>query len=247
MRLASGTETRCDGGVSHDLDGLEAFERVARALGDATRVRMLALLMDGRALTAKELAYGAGVEPATATTHLARLAEAGLVADLRQGRHRYVRLRSPDVARAIESLMQLEPVAPALPRVSPALQRARFCYDHLAGELGTALYARLREASWLELDRCDGRVEVTSAGIAGLAALGVSRTAAARSRRPYACACLDWTERRDHLGGVLGATLGERFVALGWIARSDRTPRVVQVTAAGREAFARELGLALSA
>lgn len=216
---------------NQDNAGLEDF---AKVIGDATRIRMLQLLMEGRALTAKELAYGAGVEPATATAHLRRLLDGGLVAVAAQGRHKYFRFASPQVAELMELLMVVaphaRPKAPA-PRVEQALREARMCYDHLAGELGIAIADALVRQGLLRKD--EDAFAVTRKGTNWFGALGIDLEAVRGKRRKFAAPCLDWSERRDHLGGALGAALAERLVDLGWIARK-RNSRAVQVTEAGR-------------
>jgi hypothetical protein len=203
---------------------------------------MLTLLMEGRALTAKELAYGAGVVPATATSHLARLRDDGLVTWAAQGRHKYFRLASPAVAQLVESLMVI--ARPAAPRAASdePIRVARFCYDHLAGRLGTRLAASLLDRGLLEAG--DGAYAVAGAGERWFAGFGIDLGALRRSRRAFARPCLDWSERTDHLGGAVGAALADRMTELGWIARRKRS-RVVTVTADGAEALRRELGVTL--
>jgi len=219
--------------------------RLARALGEPTRIRMLTLLMDGRALTAKELAYGSGVEPATATAHLRRLAADALVAVRPQGRHKYFRLATPAVARCIEAMLVV-----ARPRTSPtdepplAHEAARFCYDHLAGQLGIALAAGLVGRCWLEVER--GAFAPTARGRAGFREFGIDLDALARGRRLLAPACLDWSERRDHVGGALGAALAGRLLELRWIRRPP-TPRAVAVTPRGKDGLRASFGIDLPA
>jgi DNA-binding transcriptional ArsR family regulator len=220
--------------------GLEAF---AKILGDATRIRMLQLLMEGRALTAKELAYGAHVEPATATQHLRRLQEGGLVMVKAQGRHKYFRPASPLVAELMELLMVLAPdggVKSPSPRVEEPLRRGRMCYDHLAGELGIGITEGLVKQGILRKEA--DAFAVTRRGGAWFAAFGIDLDAARGLRRKFAASCLDWSERRDHLGGALGAALAERLVDLGWIARK-RNSRAVSVTEAGRRKLAEDFKL----
>ncbi|WP_119302170.1 ArsR/SmtB family transcription factor [Dongia deserti] len=210
--------------------GLESF---AKIIGDATRIRMLQLLMEGRALTAKELAYGARVEPATATQHLRRLQEGGLVSMKAQGRHKYFKLASAQVAELMELLMVLAPARNGRsvePRIEEPLRRGRMCYDHLAGELGIGITEALVKQGVLRQET-DAFV-LTRRGGAWFAALGIDVEAARALRRKFATSCLDWSERRDHLGGALGAALAERLVDLGWIARK-RNSRAVTVTEAG--------------
>jgi DNA-binding transcriptional ArsR family regulator len=210
------------------------LESFAKVIGDATRIRMLQLLMEGRALTAKELAYGARVEPATATQHLRRLQEGGLVSVKAQGRHKYFKLASPLVAELMELLMVLAPdqsVKSPTPRVEEPLRRGRMCYDHLAGELGIGITEALVKQGILRKEA--DAFTVTKRGGAWFAELGIDVETARALRRKFAASCLDWTERRDHLGGALGAALAERLVDLGWIARK-RNSRAVAVTEAGK-------------
>src|SRR5690606_34236042 len=132
--------------------------RIAAAVGDARRIQMLALLMEGRALTAKELALGAGIVPATATSHLKRLLEDGLLASASQGRHKYFRFASDDVAQLVETLMRVAPRRPApAARADEPVRRARFCYDHLAGTLGTSLFSMMLRKDWLRDDLEDAK------------------------------------------------------------------------------------------
>jgi DNA-binding transcriptional ArsR family regulator len=215
--------------------GLESF---AKIIGDATRIRMLQLLMEGRALTAKELAYGALVEPATGTQHLRRLQEGGLVSVRAQGRHKYFKLASPLVAELMELLMVLTPdqkIHAVAPRVEEPLRRGRMCYDHLAGELGIGITEALVRQGILRKEA--DSFAVTRRGGAWFAELGIDVETARALRRKFAATCLDWSERRDHLGGALGAALAERLVDLGWIARK-RNSRAVTVTEAGRRRLA---------
>jgi len=219
------------------------LRRLAQTIGDASRIGMLTLLMEGRALTAKELAYGAAIEPATASSHLRRLEQDGLVSVCQQGRHKYFRLASPEVARLVESLMVL---APTRPQVKPSevepIRQARFCYDHLAGRLGLALTETLVERELLAVT--DDEFIPTAAGEAWFTDFGVDLAALRRRRRQFAPRCLDWSERRDHLAGALGAALAERLQENGWIARQKHS-RVVTLTEAGRAGLAERLGLTL--
>jgi DNA-binding transcriptional ArsR family regulator len=221
------------------------LESFAKIIGDATRIRMLQLLMEGRALTAKELAYGARVEPATATQHLRRLQEGGLVSCKAQGRHKYFKPASPLVAELMELLMVLAPdqkMKAPTPRAEEPLRRGRMCYDHLAGELGIGITEALVKQGILRKEA--DAFAVTRRGGAWFAELGIDLEAARALRRKFAASCLDWTERRDHLGGALGAALAERLVDLGWIARKRNT-RAVSVTEAGRRRLADEFRLDL--
>jgi len=214
--------------------GEASLESFAKIIGDATRIRMLQLLMEGRALTAKELAYGARVEPATATQHLRRLQEGGLVSVRAQGRHKYFKPASPLVAELMELLMVLAPDQKrrtVAARVEEPLRRGRMCYDHLAGELGIGITEALVKNGVLRKEA--DSFALTRRGADWFAGLGIDVEAARSLRRKFAATCLDWSERRDHLGGALGAALAERLVDLGWVARK-RNSRAVTVTEAGR-------------
>ena len=222
------------------------LERFAKIIGDATRIRMLQLLMEGRALTAKELAYGARVEPATATQHLRRLQEGGLISVKVQGRHKYFKPASPQVAELMELLMVLAPDHKGRavgPRVEEPLRRGRMCYDHLAGELGIAITEGLVKQGILRKEA--DAFALTRRGADWFGELGIDVDAARALRRKFAATCLDWSERRDHLGGALGAALAERLVDLGWITRK-RNSRAVSVTETGRRRLAEEFRLVLS-
>lgn len=218
--------------------------RLAATVGDPRRIQMLALLMEGRALTAKELALGAGIEPATATAHLKRLVDDGLLESTAQGRHKYFRFASEQVAQLVESLMRIAPPrkAQTAERAQEPIRQARFCYDHLAGSLGTGMFSAMLGKRWLEADGDDTRqLLITKRGEKELGALGLDLDAVRARRRQLACRCLDWSERRDHLGGALGAALAEQFRVMKWITR-EKHSRVVRVTAVGVEEF-RGLGV----
>ena len=227
------------------------LSRLAGTVGDARRVQMLALLMEGRALTAKELALGSGIGPATATAHLRRLLEDGLVVSTAQGRHKYFRLADHQVAQLVESLMRVaerRPTQLARPAAPEPIREARFCYDHLAGSLGTALLALMRRKGWLlatPTESLPKALTLSPKGDRALNDMGISIPEVRSRRRQFACTCLDWSERRDHLGGALGAALAEHFTDAGWIARKKHT-RVVSITAEGSAQFAR-LGIKLPA
>ncbi|HET7462706.1 MAG TPA: helix-turn-helix transcriptional regulator [Longimicrobium sp.] len=225
------------------MDATADLVRVARTIGEPSRVRMLALLMGGRALTAKELAHGASIDPATATAHLRRLLDDGLLDVAAQGRHKYFRLRGPEVAALVEQLMVVsgsDGAAPAAP--GQPIRIARFCYDHLAGRLGTAITAAL--VSRGALAHHDGGFTVTADGDAWFRALGVEVEPLRRARRAFARACLDWSERTDHLAGSLGAALAARMLEIGWIERVRRS-RVVTITATGRRELCERLGVVI--
>jgi DNA-binding transcriptional ArsR family regulator len=225
------------------------FAEVAALAGDPARAGMLHALMDGRALTASELARVAGVTPQTASGHLARMTDAGLVQVEKQGRHRYHRLASPAVAQMMESIMQvasgLEAMRPP-PATGPrdgALRAARTCYDHLAGRLGVALTDALAAGGYLELERDAGLV--TDAGIALFTRIGIDVAAlsADRGRRARVLCrpCLDWSERRPHLAGSVGAALCACSFDEDWIRRVKGT-RAVTITPRGQRVFREVIG-----
>ncbi|MFM9860234.1 winged helix-turn-helix domain-containing protein [Pseudoxanthobacter sp. M-2] len=212
---------------------------VAALLGDPARANMLTALMDGRALTASELAGEAGVGLPTASGHLSKLEAGGLVAVEKQGRHRYFRLSGSDVAAVLEGLMGLADRTGAVrtrpgPK-EPALRVARLCYDHLAGERGVALLDGLRRRGVLA--EHDGELAPTPAGRAFLRDFGIDLAPLAGKRRPLCRACLDWSERRHHLAGSLGAALLTRMAELSWL-KVGETGRIVAFTPAGERAFA---------
>jgi DNA-binding transcriptional ArsR family regulator len=208
---------------------------VAALLGDPARANILTALMDGRALTAKELAFAAHVSPPTASGHLARLTDASLLAAVKQGRHRYFRLASPLVGQMVESIMAVagpEPQTPTAWRGGEALRTARTCYDHLAGRLGVAIADALTDAGHLALSPDGG--ELTQSGHSLLTDFGAHPPP---GKRIFCRPCLDWSERRSHIAGRLGAALAARCLELNWIAR-QRDSRAVTITAAGTQGFA---------
>lgn len=225
-----------------------AFAEIATLAGDPARAGMLHALMDGRALTAGELAEAAGITPQTASGHLGKLAAGGLLAVEKQGRHRYHRLASPAVARMLESIMQV--AADQTSRRKPivtgprdkALRAARTCYDHLAGHLGVALADSLIANAQIELTADAGIV--TARGVTLFDKLGVEYAARkpGHHARMLCRPCLDWSERRPHLAGSLGAALCTHCLESGWIRRIDGT-RAVNVTTKGRGAFRNLFGI----
>jgi DNA-binding transcriptional ArsR family regulator len=218
---------------------------VAALVGEPARAEMLTALMRGdQALTATELAGIAGVTKQTASAHLANLQGAGLIAVESQGRHRYFRLADRDVAQLLESLMGVAFRTGAVrlrssPR-EPALRKARVCYDHLAGDLGVQVFDSL--AAQRLLRKKGGALELTLAGRRWCAEIGVDLESLARQRRPLARPCLDWSVRRHHLAGSLGAALLTRCIELGWLRRA-RDSRVLDFSAAGERAFRERFGL----
>jgi DNA-binding transcriptional ArsR family regulator len=285
------------------------FAPVAALMADSARATMLVALLDDRPLAAGELARVAGVTPATASAHLARLLQGGLVVAQRQGRHRYYRLAGHDVAQAIEALAHLSPAVPVRSlrhsQDAAALDSARTCYDHLAGRAGVALFgallsrglitrhpppplhapapelrsspapearprsapaaptaraprARSRPAAHAqdaprapsdvppEAETGPAIIHLTAGGNAALAAFGIDIEGLRTSRRRFVGECLDWTQRRSHLNGAVGAALTDRLFELGWIERGKRR-RAVRVTRAGEDGLAATFGCSLDA
>jgi DNA-binding transcriptional ArsR family regulator len=209
---------------------------VAALIGNPASANMLVALMAGPALTATELAQEAGLTASTVSGHLAKLEKAGLVAIERQGRHRYFRLADRDVAAALEALMPVAARAGHLrvrtgPR-DPEMRRARSCYDHLAGDLAVTMFDRFVERGLLV--RRGDAMQVTKAGERFFAKGGIDIGALGSDRRPLCRPCLDWSERRSHLSGSLGAAILERILASGWAVR-ERRSRVVRFSAAGEQ------------
>jgi DNA-binding transcriptional ArsR family regulator len=282
--------------IARDVDVVPA----AALIAEPTRAAMITALLDDRPLAAGELARLAGVSPATASAHLARLLNGGLVTMIRQGRHRYYHLAGPEVAAAMEALAHLSSATPVQVRSlresrdATALAEARTCYDHLAGRAGVALLEALLAQGILapapgggQLAACgpngggdgaaasavanggsgaldaahagyEGRhvraapqapigpeaFEVTPDGMATLTSFGLNIGALEKTRRRFAGACLDWTERKPHLNGALGAAMTARLLGLGWIEQGSRR-RAVRVTPAGREGLAATFGWSL--
>ncbi|UIJ74017.1 ArsR family transcriptional regulator [Aurantimonas sp. HBX-1] len=207
-------------------------------MGDPARANMLAALMGGVALTAGELAAHAGVTPQTASGHLARLQDGGLLAVERQGRHRYFRLASPQIAEALEGLMALSsasgPSRVRGPR-DAAMRLARSCYDHLAGRLGVAIADALQRQGFIHID--DGIGIVSDEGRRFLSDFGIDVDTFGAGKRPLCRTCLDWSERRAHLAGRLGAAILDRSIALGWLVRVPAS-RTLRISHAGERGFA---------
>jgi DNA-binding transcriptional ArsR family regulator len=216
---------------------------IAALVGDPTRGKMLAALMDGRARTASELALEGGVMPSTASSHLARLCAAGLVAIAKEGRHRYFRIAEPDVAAAIEALTNIAArTMPPRVRLGPCdegLRRARVCYDHLAGEAAVRILERMRERNFIA--GADQAMGLTGRGVEWCGRIGIDLEALRTRRRPLCRACLDWSERRTHLAGSLGAALLDRMSKLRY-ARREADSRVVILSQRG-ESFVAKLEL----
>ncbi|HEX4001103.1 MAG TPA: helix-turn-helix transcriptional regulator [Candidatus Acidoferrales bacterium] len=214
---------------------------IAAAIGEPARARMLFCLTDGRARTSTELAVVAGIGPSTASAHLQRLLAERLVKVIAQGKHRYYSLGQEDVADALEALSVLagRPRAPFVPRTPDGLRAARRCYDHIAGALGVSLHDRFRAMGWLSDASPDSSYEIAPKGAKALASLGVDIDAARKLRRRFAFACVDWSERRPHIGGAVGAALLGVALARKWVVQ-DLDSRALTVTKSGcREMLAR--------
>lgn len=214
-----------------------AVARIAAAIGEPARARMLFCLMDGHARTSTELAIVAEVATSTASTHLNRLKTERLVRVITQGKHRFYSLDGPKVARVLEGLTVLvdQPRQKFVPNTPTRLREARVCYDHLAGHLGVLLHDRLKQLKWLaqSANGEDNSYELTRAGVSGFEALGVDVEELRRLRRRFAYACLDWSERRPHIGGAVGAALLKVARKRRWVTQ-DLDSRAIRVTNVGR-------------
>ncbi len=222
--------------------------RIAQLLADPARARMLWLLIDGTMRPAGELAYAANVSAQSASTHLAKLVDGGLLRAESQGRHRYFRIASAEIAAMIEGIASVDaatrPRTPRAPLPSPDVPvqflHARTCYGHLAGEMAVKVLDAMLNSRWLVAEGRD--YNVTRGGERALAALGVTLAEARRPRRALARACVDLTQRRPHLSGSLGDALLEAYLVRGWVLRNRRS-RAVTITPKGREGFRDWLGV----
>jgi DNA-binding transcriptional ArsR family regulator len=227
------------------MDDAPDLPRIAGLLADPARAKILWSLIGCTTRPAGELAYCANISAQSASGHLAKLVRGGLLSVEVQGRHRYFRIASEEVASAIEAMASLgvasRPRSPRLPLPSPAVPveflHARTCYEHLAGQTAVKVLEGMLKARWLVADGRD--FTVTAQGEKKFAALGVDLAEARRSRRVFARTCVDLTERRAHVGGALGDALLRLYVSRGWIQRQRRS-RIVHITPKGRENF-REL------
>ena len=232
------------------MTSISDFAEIAALAGDPARANMLMALMDGRALTAGELARAAGITPQTASGHLGRLSQAGLLAAHRQGRHHYHALASPAVARMVESIIEVAAsTAPDHKRTivtgprDAAMRAARTCYDHLAGQLAVRLADALSERGVIEMSPEGGAVTEPGLALFRDFGLDVDRlSGASRKGHVFCRPCLDWSERRLHVGGTLGAALASRCLDLHWIRRVEGS-RAVSVTRAGERGFRETFGL----
>ena len=230
------------------MDDNPDIPRIAQLLADPARARMLWLLIDGTMRPAGELAYAASVSAQSASAHLAKLVEGGLLRSEAQGRHRYFRIASAEIAAMIEGIASVDaatrPRTPRAPLPSPDVPvqflHARTCYGHLAGEMAVKVLEAMLKSRWLVAEGRD--YAPTRAGEKGLAEIGVDPASARRPRRALARACVDLTQRRPHLGGSLGDALLDLYVERGWILRNRRS-RAVTITPRGRDGFRRYFGV----
>lgn len=229
-----------------DVERAEApVSAIAAAIAEPARTRMLYALLDGRARTSTELAIVGEVSPSTASVHLAKLLQQRLVKVLAQGKHRYYSLADAQVASALEALSVLagKPGERFEPNTPHRLRAARTCYDHMAGALAVALHDRLFALRWLKrASTDDAGYDLTAAGADSLTSLGIDVDAARAARRRFACACLDWSERRPHLAGAIGAELLDFALRRKWITR-DLDSRALGVTGAGKRELRARFGV----
>ncbi len=223
-----------------------AVSRIAAAIGDRARAQMLYCLADGHARTSTELAVVAGVNPSTASAHLNRLKRERLVRVHAQGKHRYYSLLGPNVAEVLEGLSVLAGGSHSqfVPNTPNRLRAARTCYDHIAGSLGVRLHDRLHQLGWLSAadHGASHAYDVTAPGAKALAGLGLELESIHELRRRFAYPCLDWSERRPHLGGALGAALLTLSLRKAWVVQ-ELNSRALQVTRVGRREMLARVGL----
>ena len=221
---------------------------VAATIGVPARARMLYSLLDGRAKTSTELAVAADVMPSTASIHLRRMLDQGLVTVFVQGKHRYYALQGPAVATALEAL-EVVAGAGCLSGVESSvpnpMRAARSCYDHIAGVLGVSIHDRLKSLHWIK-DARYGRTaySVTAAGERGLSLMGVDLAELRKQRRRFAFGCLDWSERRPHLAGARGAALFDAALQRRWVSRDDDS-RALSISALGKRELSRRFGVSM--
>jgi len=217
---------------------------IAAAIGEPARARILYCLLDGHARTSTELAMVAEVSPSTASDHLARLKQQRLVAVLAQGKHRYYSLDGRNVAAALEALTVVagQPEHTFVPNTPSRLRAARTCYDHMAGKIAVQLHDRLIQLGWLVTEANGSGYEVTGNGGKTLALLGIDLDATRALRRRFASPCLDWSERRPHLGGALGAAILKAALKKRWVTQ-DLNSRVLNITRSGRRELKDRFGL----
>jgi DNA-binding transcriptional ArsR family regulator len=251
-----------DGVVSLGLDRREHFayhqtmhadfadlqlSKLAAAIAEPARTRMLCCLMDGRARTSTELAVVAEVSPSTASVHLAKLKQQNLLKVVAQGKHRYYQLAGEQVAAALEALLLVAgvPQARFIPNTPLRLRQARTCYDHMAGAVAVSVHDYMMQRGWLlAVSELDTAYELSDVGVAALEQLGLDVAATRQLRRRFACSCLDWSERKPHIGGALGAALLQLMLQRGWVER-DLDSRALGVTRSGVRALQKNFAINL--
>ncbi len=225
------------------MDAAKTVEGLAALLASPPRRRMLEVLLDGHPRSATELAIISGVAFNTASTHLGRLVESGFVSFERDGRHRFYRISEPQISDVIETMYESLPGLSKPPaRPLTEIEAARTCYDHLAGRLGSSLTCAMISRGYLAPH--EKEFLLSEEGRSFCSGLGIDLEAVTRQRRMFARRCLDWTDKRDHLGGALGAALTRRYFAMEWLRPGSR-PRLVRVTPHGARAFRKHLGVTL--
>jgi len=228
--------------TNHDPD--LAVSRIAAAIGEPARVRILYCLLDGHARTSTELAVVADVTPSTTSVHLNRLKSERLVKMLVQGKHRYYSLQDSDVAVALEALSIIAGGSRErfVTNTSSRLVQARTCYDHMAGKLAVSLHRRLRAMGWLTNSRKGNSCDLSIEGVKGFGALGIDVEEARATRRRFAFECLDWSERQPHLAGALGAALLRIALKKKWVVQ-DLDSRALAITSFGRREMVSRFGI----
>ena len=223
-----------------------AISRVAGAIAEPARTKMLCSLMDGHARTSTEMAVIADVSASTASAHLARLKEDGLVKLHTQGRHRYYSLADAQVAQAIEALMVISQNAPTryVSTTPTRLQFARTCYDHMAGTLAVQLHDHFVESGWLTVPVSGELYQLTMSGEKAMTGLGIEIEKVRAQRRRFACSCLDWSMRRPHLAGALGAAFLQTVISRKWVIQ-DLDSRALALTSKGRKELSGLFGIIL--
>jgi DNA-binding transcriptional ArsR family regulator len=226
-------------------DSLEVLvSRIAAAIGEPTRARILYCLLDGHARTSTELAVVAEVSPSTASDHLSRLKDENLVTVLAQGKHRYYSLDGRHVAAALEALTVVagQPERKFSPSTPVPLRAARTCYDHMAGKLAVVLHDRFTNLGWLTAESEGTGYALSGEGSRAFAQLGIDVEATQALRRRFACPCVDWSERRPHLGGALGAAFLKAAIRKRWV-RQELNSRALNLTRGGRQELQDRFGV----
>ena len=226
-----------------DADADARLADIAAAIGEPMRARMLCCLLDGRARTGTDLSLIADLSPSTTSSHLARLVEMNLVRVMPQGRHRYYSIKGVAAQRALEALSAMVSAPPGrTSRVPPALRAARSCYDHIAGNLAVSLHDAFAQRGWMRAITGDDDYEISTRGVEELRLLDIDVPGLQSRRRRVAFACLDWSERRPHVGGALGAALLEQAVRRKWLLRVAHSRRLL-LTSVGRREFLGRFGI----